>query len=229
MAGVATGAFREPALSLPLSGPAHQQQFHVHGPNRTTDAFVRTTGARYIAEVGIYEGDTSECLAEHLDGQGELHLFDFDHRVEQVTKRLRRAGHRNVVGHPNSEKVMDSYNWSLMKVLKEHPDPVFDYVFLDGAHTWPLDALAFCLIDRLLKPGGYVDFDDYDWSLQQSPTMRPEANPVTAELYTEEQIAVSHVRLIVDLLVRRSGRYEEVVEDKIFRKLQAPAGEVGGV
>lgn len=197
------------------------------GPNRATAEFVRTTGARCIAEIGIYQGDTSELLAEHLGGDGELHLFDFDHRVERVIKRLHEAGHRNIVGHPNSEKVMDSYNWSLMKVLRDYPEPLFDYVFLDGAHTWPLDALAFCLVDRLIKPAGYIDFDDYDWSLQQSPTMRPETNPVTAELYTQEQIEVSHVRLIVDLLVRRSSRYEEVVKDKVFRKRGARMGQGG--
>lgn len=198
----------------------------MHGPNRATWQFVCTTDARCIAEIGIYRGDTSELLAEHLAGEGELHLFDFDHRVAQVTDRLARAGYRNVVGHPNSERVMDSYNWSLMKVLEQHPEPLFDYVFLDGAHTWPLDALAFCLVDRLLVPGGYVDFDDYDWSMQQSPTMRPAVNPVTAELYTDEQIEVSHVALVVDLLVRRSRRYTEVVEDKIFRKV--PTAEGGG-
>lgn len=199
----------------------------MQGPNRATWQFVRTTEARCIAEIGIYRGDTSQLLAEHLAGEGELHLFDFDHRVDEVTDRLARAGYRNVVGHPNSERVMDSYNWSLMKVLEQHPEPLFDYVFLDGAHTWPLDALAFCLVDRLLVPGGYVDFDDYDWSMQQSPTMRPAVNPVTAELYTDEQIEISHVALVVDLLVRRSRRYTEVVEDKIFRKVPIVEGEGG--
>lgn len=189
---------------------------------------MRATGARCIAEIGIYRGDTSELLAEHLGGKGELHLFDFDHRVEQVISRLRRAGHTNVVGHSNSDKVMDSYNWSLMKVLHEHREPLFDYVFLDGAHTWQLDALAFCLVDRLLKNGGHIDFDDYGWSMQKSPTMRPEANPVTAELYTQEQISTCHVRLIIDLLVRRSGRYVEVIRDKVFRKQELPAGAGDG-
>lgn len=205
-------------MSSSLSGPAHQQEFHVCGPNRATVEFVRSTDARCIAEIGIYRGDTSEMLAEHLGGEGKLHLFDFDHRVQDVIGRLRRAGHTNVIGHPNSAKVMDSYNWSLMKVLEEHREPLFDYVFLDGAHTWQLDALAFCLVDRLLKTGGYVDFDDYDWSMERSPTMRPEVNPVTSELYTQEQIAACHVDLIINLLVRRSGRYAEVVRDKIFRK-----------
>ena len=116
---------------------------------------------------------------------------------------------------------MDSYNWSLMRLLAKHDGPVFDYVFLDGAHTWALDALAFCLIDRLLIPGGYVDFDDYSWTLAGSPSMRPEVFPDVRRLYSDEQINQAQIALVADLLVRRDPRYSEVVPDKIFRKAAA--------
>jgi predicted O-methyltransferase YrrM len=200
---------------------AHQAEFAVSHPNTTTPMLVRWVGARCVAEVGVYQGATSTLLAEAVGTSGELHLFDFEDRVEEVRCALQAAGHRNVVAHPNSRRAMDSYNWSLMKLLRDQPEPLFDYVFLDGAHTWPIDALAFCLLDRLLKPGGLIDFDDYDWTLARSPTMRPSVRPVTAELYTDEQMESAHVRLIVDLLVRRDPRYEEVVEDKVFRKRDA--------
>ena len=48
--------------------------------------------------------------------------------------------------------------------------------------------------------------------------MNPHAFPATSKLYTEEQSGERQVALIVDLLVRRDPRYEEVVENKIFRK-----------
>jgi predicted O-methyltransferase YrrM len=198
----------------------HQQSFRVGRPNHRTVELVRQFEPSVVAEIGIYEGGTSLELARCLDGRGELHLFDFEPRVRDVTHRLAEAGHTNVVGHGNSDRGLDSYNWSLMQVLREHPEPVFDYVFLDGAHTWPVDALAFCLVDRLLRVGGHVDFDDYAWTLGASPTMKPEVNPDTALLYTDEQIAEAHVALIVDLLVRRDDRYEEVVPDKLFRKIR---------
>jgi hypothetical protein len=113
---------------------------------------------------------------------------------------------------------MDSYNWSLMRVLEEHEGPLFDYVFLDGAHTWAHDALAFLLADRLLAPGGYMDFDDYGWSLRASPSMNPEVFPDVESLYSEEQIDARQVALVVDVLVRPDERYEELVANKIFRK-----------
>jgi predicted O-methyltransferase YrrM len=187
--------------------------------NHGTIDFIKTTNARTVAEVGICVGMTSEPLAKYLNGQGELHLFDYEDRVREVVARLKAAGYQNVVGHGNSRRIIDSYNWSLMRVLQQHSEPVFDYVYLDGAHTWNVDALAFLLIDRLLKVGGYIDFDDYHWSLARSPTMNPRAFPMTKQLFTNDQIRESHVRLIVDLLVKRDPRYAEVRKNKIYQKI----------
>jgi hypothetical protein len=44
---------------------------------------------------------------------------------------------------------------------------------------------------------------------------------LTAELYTSEQISVAQVALIVDLLVKPNQRYQEVVPNKIYRKLRS--------
>ena len=194
---------------------------NVPGPNLRTVEFFAATDCHCYGEVGVYRGDTVLRVAELMAGEGEVHVFDFDDRLTPVVERLTAAGHANVIAHPNSRRLMDSYNWSLMRLLAEHDRPVFDYVFLDGAHTWALDALAFCLIDRLLIPGGYVDFDDYSWTLAGSPSMRPEVFPDVRRLYSDEQINRAQIALVVDLLVRRDSRYSEVVPDKIFRKAAA--------
>jgi predicted O-methyltransferase YrrM len=191
---------------------------NVPDANLRTVEFFATTGCVCYAEIGVYKGDTTLRIAELMGGRGQIHLFDFDDRVEGVAGRLAGAGHENVVSHPNSRRLLDSYNWSLMQMLAASSEPVFDYVFLDGAHTWALDALAFCLIDRLLVDGGYIDFDDYSWTLGGSPSMRPEVFPDVRRLYSDEQIDTKQVALVVDLLVRRNPGYQEIVADKIFRK-----------
>jgi predicted O-methyltransferase YrrM len=190
----------------------------VEGPNLATVEHFRGSGARVFAEVGVYEGQTTLAIADTLRGRGQIHLFDFEDKVDAVVKRLDRAGHRNVVAHPNSRKLLDSYNWSLMRVLRESRGPLFDYVFLDGAHTWATDALAFVLIDRLLRPGGHVEFDDYFWTIERSPSMNPRAFPASDRMYTAQQMAEPQVALVVDLLVRPDDRYEEIVENRLFRK-----------
>jgi predicted O-methyltransferase YrrM len=196
-------------------------QLNVQGANeRTVEFFSQTTASSY-AEIGVYRGDTALEIANHLAGRGRLHLFDYDDRLHEVERRLRAAGHDNVTLHPNSRRLLDSYNWSLMQLLEEHRGPIFDYVFLDGAHTWAHDALAFLLVDRLLRPGGYIDFDDYGWTLRRSPSMNPVAFPEVERLYTDDQIDTAQVALVVDLLVRLDPAYEEVVPNKIFRKQPA--------
>ena len=195
-----------------------EKDLNVGGANERTVELFAAAGCRRYAEIGVYRGYTAERIAQVLGGEGEIHLFDYADRVEPVAARLHAAGHRNVVAHGNSGRLLDSYNWSLMEVLREHREPIFDYVFLDGAHTWAHDALAFLLADRLLLAGGYMDFDDYGWTLAASPSMNPAAFPEVETLYTDEQIATPQVALVVDLLVRRDERYEEVAADKVFRK-----------
>lgn len=186
--------------------------------NRKTVAFLSSSQCRNVAEFGILKGATSLEIAKHLDGSGSLWLFDFEHNVNYVAQLLGEHGFSNVHGYGCSTKPLDSYNWPLMKILEQNHYPMWDYVFLDGAHTWNVDALTFLLADRLLQVGGFMDFDDYGWSLAKSPSLNPEAFPPTAELYTEEQIEVKQVKKVVDILVRRDRRYVEIVPNKIFQK-----------
>lgn len=190
------------------------------GPNARTLEFLKATHCRTVAEIGVGRGVTSEAILTWLAGRGVLHLFDFDDRLSRVAARLHDKRLTNFVSHANSHRTLDSYNWSLVKLLEKNPAPMLEYVYLDGAHTWAVDALAFLLLDRLLKPGGYMDFDDYHWTIERSPTVNPRVFPRIRELYTEEQMRTPQVASIVELLVRRSGRYDEVVPNKIFRKLQ---------
>ena len=105
------------------------------------------------------------------------------------------------------------------KLIEQHPTtPIFDYCFLDGAHTFAVDALNFYLCDRLLAIGGYMDFDDYHWKLRGS-SLDPSRVPEILLQYTDEQIEARQVKMIVDVLVRPDPRYQECVPNKVFRKI----------
>ena len=176
--------------------------------------------AKKIAEIGVHKGATSLEFAKHLQSSGKLTLFDYKDVAKKVKNNLAERGFLNIEIFGCSYKYLDSYNWQLMKLIKYHTVPIYDYVYVDGAHTWAIDGLTFFLVDRLLMPGGFIDFDDYDWSFGGSPSLNPRVFPLTAKLYTEEQIESRQVRLIVDLLVKRDSRYKAVVENKIFQKLR---------
>lgn len=186
--------------------------------NKITVQFVKDTQPKVYAEFGIAYGNTAFEVAKVLPQNGTIYLFDYYDKVESIKQQLHDRGFNNVFGFGNSYKLRDSYNWSLMTLMKNHLQPLFDYVFLDGMHTWDIDGFAFLLIDKMLKPGGYIDFDDYNWTLNNSPTLSPSVFPLTKQLYTDEQINTSQVKLIVDLLVKDSGNYTEIVKNKIFQK-----------
>lgn len=173
-----------------------------------------------FAEFGVWKGATTGQLAKFLDNKGELHLFDYEDTVSELKNKLVKANFSNVTAWGSSYRYPDSYNWNLRLILENHSDLRFDYIFLDGAHTWAVDALTFLLCDLLLNVGGYIDFDDYGWRLRGS-SLDPECVPATAELYTEAQIDSLQVKAIVDLLVRRSGTYREIVENRLFQKIGA--------
>ncbi len=169
------------------------------------------------AEFGIYRSDTAHNVCTRFP-KATLHLFDFHERIDEARARLSVCGN-DIHYYGNTQKYNDSYNWSLMKIIEaQKGQPLFDYCFLDGAHTVAVDALNYFLCDILLKVGGYIDFDDYDWRLRGS-SLSPEKVPAIAQQYTDEQINAYQVKMIVDTLVRRSAKYVEVNRNKVFQKI----------
>lgn len=67
--------------------------------------------------------------------------------------------------------------------------PFIDYCVVDSGGTQEQNALTFCLLDRLLKTGGYIDFVD--------------------ESYQE----------ILPIIFKNYERYEESVANKVYKKI----------
>ncbi len=184
-----------------------------------------------FAEIGIGNGATSYHLAKFLNNSGSLHLFDFHESIIPITKMLQEEGFSNIHGHGATFKKMDSYNWNLLNLLEKSDGPLFDYVFLDGAHSFPVDGLAFFMIDMLLKPGGYIDFDDYHWTHSEhieANTDNYEAEDTegagsfmsrSMEQFTPSQLKMKQVALIVDIIVAKTKRYRTIVDKKIYQKI----------
>lgn len=172
------------------------------------------------AEIGIGFGDTVLRVCAALAPGSSVYLFDFDDRVENVAGRIEAAHPGTLTIHRfgNTRKLRDSYCWGLLRLV-ERGERVFDYVYLDGAHDLVIDGFAFHLVDLLLKPRGFIELDDYGWTHGNSPTVNPRTHPPTAQLYTEEQIATSHVKLIVDHLVRPHRHYREVTANRLYQKI----------
>ena len=168
------------------------------------------------AEFGIYEGATSLAIAAYFPN-ATLYLFDYEKNISKHKHKFDLFGSR-VTFIENSEKYLDSYNWGLSNLIQSNPSLRFDYVFIDGAHTFAIDALTFFMCKSILKAGSYIDFDDYDWRILGS-SLDPAKIPEIAEIYSAEQISDFQVARIVNQFVRSDLDFFEVVEKKIFRYL----------
>lgn len=167
------------------------------------------------AEFGVYEGSTALKIAKDFPNS-TIFLFDYEITLLRVREKFSLFGDR-IQFHGNSHKFLDNYNWSLSEILKINPSLKFDYVFIDGAHTFAIDALTFFLCDRMLNYGGYIDFDDYDWKLRGS-SLDPHKVPETGHQYTDEQIDDLQIKRVIELLVKTDSEYQEIEENKIFQK-----------
>lgn len=157
-------------------------------------------------ELGFAMGASASYVAGALDelGRGRLTAVDrvdapFEHpTIEGVLASLDLTGWVEVVREPRS------YTWFLMRQLEIADHPRYDFVFIDGGHTWDLDGFAFLLVDRLLRPGGWILFDDLDWSFERSPTQR---DKVEVRALPEEEQVTLQLRKVWDLLVKPHPRY----------------------
>ncbi|HTW28648.1 MAG TPA: class I SAM-dependent methyltransferase [Acetobacteraceae bacterium] len=167
-----------------------------------------------VAEIGVGIGATSAVLCELLAGRGEIAFYDYAEKLEELGADLAARGFTNIRLHGNTRCTFDSYAWTLanqaLAMRQAGQEGLFDFIYFDGAHLFHHDAPAAIVCKEMLRPGGVILFDDYDWSIAISPTMRPEVQPAVTKHFTPEQIAAPHVRLICDLFLD---------PDPAFRKL----------
>ena len=79
--------------------------------------------------------------------------------------------------------------------------PLFDFCLLDGAHEWEPDALAFFLVAKLMKPGGWLVMDDLTYNLRiMVPNWRD--TPMFAD-YSERAIDTFQMKMVYDLVIKQ--------------------------
>jgi predicted O-methyltransferase YrrM len=135
--------------------------------------FIRDEGPGDCLELGVGHGMGALYIGAALEANGSGTLTS----VDRLSARSRRpAAHELIEQAGLGARVRvvyedTSYTWFLHDALRSQLaadgtiEARYDFVFIDGAHTWDVDALAFTLADRLLRPGGWILFDDLDWKL----------------------------------------------------------------
>jgi predicted O-methyltransferase YrrM len=177
--------------------------------------FIIENEPQEVLELGFFHGTSSCYIAAALDEiRGHLTTVDLhgsqelDPNLEQL---LQTTGLQNVV---TVVRETTTYNWFLKKKLEERTTdhtcaPVYDFVFLDGSKDWTSTAATFFLLDKLLKEGGWVLFDDYNWKYKRKDgTIATHAIGYNPNMGPDE-LEQSHISLAFHLLVMQHPDYGE--------------------
>jgi len=171
---------------------------------------IKRNHLRDCLELGFYHGVSSAYIAGALDVvDGTLTTIDReDARAlrPNIMETLSRLG---LGGRVRVHFERSSYTWHLMAMLEEERAPRFDLCYFDGGHTWDATGFAFFLVDRLLRPGGWVIFDDLDFTYDG---LRGTPDWSWIERLPAEERSTRQVRKVYDLLVTRHDDYEGFVE-----------------
>jgi predicted O-methyltransferase YrrM len=150
-------------------------------------------------ELGFFHGVSTAYIAGALQdlGGGRLKTIDLataQSRTPNIEWVLRETELAEFVEVYFEER---SFNWRLMKFLELGLFEQFDMCYVNRDHSWYDTGLAFCLVERLLKPGGWVVFDDLHFSFRKS-SIRDK--PWVRRMPEEEQL-VPQVERVFELLV----------------------------
>jgi predicted O-methyltransferase YrrM len=182
---------------------------------------IRSTVPTDVLEIGTAHGAGAAYIAAALkaNGAGCLVTVDSDRAgyadptPEEVLRRLGLMDVVELVRVPDS-----SYTWFLRNEIAAQSDtdgncePKYDFCFLDGSHNWTIDGLSALLVEKLLRPGGWLLLDDLDWSYKDYEESIGAVPSDKMHALSERERAEPHVRSVFELLVKQHPSFTEFRE-----------------
>jgi predicted O-methyltransferase YrrM len=227
-----------------LRGKIHAMEFEqvaaaVEGVPFMTPALGRRVYNHILAtrpeqalELGTAHGVSAAYIAAGLEAAGTGHLTTVDHggaaydpSPEQV---LADAGlaHRVTIVRDHS-----SYNWFLKEQIEAASDaagnciPRYDFCYLDGCKNFNVDGLAVVLIEKLLRPEGWLLMDDLEWTYENNPWITPEGDGKPLGPLSDDERSTSHLRAVFELIVKQHPSFTRFIrEDEWYGWAQKGVG-----
>jgi predicted O-methyltransferase YrrM len=167
-------------------------------------------------ELGCFQGKSTAFIAAALRVLGRGHLTTIDRlnalerkpNVHEVLHALGLEPWVTVHLEPRS------LTWRLMRMLETQPQPRFDFVYMDAGHTWDVTGFAFLLVDRLLEPGGFIIFDDLEWTLADFANRLGEQAPARLAQLPLDERTTPQVGKVWELLVAPDPGYKLIKDGK---------------
>lgn len=185
--------------------------------------FIRKTKPEHVLELGIAHGTASCYIAAALDEnkKGKLTCVDLlevkDYFTPTIEDQLQSLGLKKYV---EIYRMQTGYNWFLHndiknQTFKNYCDPKYDLIIIDGPKNWTIDSSSFFLTDKLLKPSGWILWDDYNWTYEEADSRRNATDGISHRSLSTEERRIPHIKEIFHLLVMQHPNYHNFkIENK---------------
>jgi predicted O-methyltransferase YrrM len=154
---------------------------------------IDTTQELHILEIGSFEGKSTVWFLNNIlkhknstitcvdpwmsysqDHDSINSYFKEKNEWDLIERKTKEIFLQNIVESTNSDKVIVRQGFSdkiLPSLITEQK--MYDIIFIDGNHTAPYVMMDTIMSWSLLKKGGIIIFDDYNWELHRPTTLRP--------------------------------------------------------
>jgi predicted O-methyltransferase YrrM len=113
-------------------------------------SLIKMSKYRTALEIGVFKGETSIQIIDALPNAGQYVGIDIgDYRSAEAEKAMEQGG-----------KSIDFILGDSLSELTKLPKAHFDFIFVDGNHTWNYILQEFKIVENLVARGGVIVYHD---------------------------------------------------------------------
>lgn len=178
---------------------------------------ITTEDLSEVLELGIAHG-TATCYmaaAMHELGRGTITAVDLAETKDvfhpSAEQQLASTGLAPFV---KLHRMQTGYTWFLHDEIQrltvnDHCQPYYDLCIIDGPKNWTIDGCAFFLVDKILKEGSWIIFDDYLWTYASADRDADATDGITHRSLSADERRIPQIREVFELIVKQHPHYGE--------------------
>lgn len=199
------------ALAQELKDVEHMPQPYA----RFCHNLIRKHKLKTVLEFGTHVGKSAAFLANAVGPKGRVITMEKRTNCTEAEERMARLDLRNVqvVRHPSG------CEWVCKYFVERQMS--FDLAYIDGCHDFKHVLADFALAKRLVRPGGWIVFDDIPWTHKSMFARRPEAHERFVKNQGIDYVEAQQVKAVWDHIVTRDPDVANIVHhSKWFAAVQ---------